>query len=344
MLADAFRFFRTITPRRGINLLSVQAGMILSFILHKPVLWGLPHTLSVEPGTMCNLACPECPVGNGTLKRENGVMEPDLFRKIIDQTSGHLNHLILYFQGEPFMVPHLFKMIRYAKGKNIYVSTSTNGHFFDRQTISEILGSGLDRLIISLDGASAETYKKYRIGGDFERVVKGIRDLTAHRKEGGYHRPFIIIQFIYFRHNIHEKEKMAGLVKELGADKLEFKTAQFYNLTKTNPLIPEDDRFSRYVFREGHYEMKYSLKNRCPRLWNTGVITRDGKVVPCCYDKNADHVMGQVTELPFRDIWHSVRFNDFRQQVLKRRTEIAMCRNCTEGLGRLKYGRSIIPH
>ncbi len=336
VLWDAWHFFRTLTPARIINLTAIRLGLCLSGWLRKPVVWGMPHTLSVEPATLCNLSCPECPVGNGTLKRESGVMDWQLFTQLTDQTARHLNHLILYFQGEPFLAPHLFDMVRYAKKKNIYVSTSTNGHFFTPEIIREILNSGLDRLIVSLDGASQETYEKYRRGGDFDRVVNGIRMLVKERNGRGYRKPLIIVQFIYFRHNLHEKEKIRTLVRETGADKLEYKTAQFYDRRVTNELVPRDPRYARYVRRDEGYVLRYKLKNRCPRLWNTGVVTWDGKVVPCCFDKDADHLMGTLNGTSFREIWHSQRFDRFRRKVLTRRREIEMCRNCTEGLGRKK--------
>ncbi len=333
MLSDTLHFFRTLTLKRLFNLIIIRTGLFLSGVLRKPLVWGKPHTLSVEPGTICNLSCPECPVGNGTLNRESGTMDLSLFRQVIDQTSYHLNHLILYFQGEPFLVPGIFNMIRYAKRENIYVSTSTNGHFLSPETIREILDSGLDRLIISLDGATAETYRQYRRGGDFGKVTDGIKALVKERNAGGFSRPYIMVQFIYFSHNLHEKEEIRRLVKELGADKLVYKTAQFYDLDKSNQMIPGNPRFARYVLKGSRYELKYKLRNRCPRLWNTGVVTWDGKVVPCCFDKDADYVMGNVRETSFKMIWHSQKFKEFRQQILVRRKEIEMCRNCTEGLG-----------
>lgn len=334
MLVDGFYFLRTMTPRKLINLLLIYTGLILSGLFKKPVVPGMPHTLSIEPGTLCNLSCPECPVGNHTLKRKSGTMNEMMFKQIIDQTAGYLNHLILYFQGEPFLTPGIFDFIKYARKKNIYVSTSTNGHYLDRKAISRVLESGLDRLIISLDGATADTYRQYRVGGDFNLVVRGIRNLIREKKTGGYTRPYIIIQFIYFRHNLLEIDQIKKLVKSLKADRLEYKTAQFYNLRKTNAMIPEDAKYSRYVLKDGKYAIKYKLRNRCPRLWNTAVITWDGKVVPCCFDKDADYMMGEISRTPFRKIWKSEKYNNFRHLILTRRHEVELCLNCTEGLGK----------
>lgn len=334
ILVDGFHFLRTITPRKIVNLLLIYTGLVLSDLFKKPVVPGMPHTLSVEPGTLCNLSCPECPIGNHTLKRKSGTMNEMMFKQIIDQTAAYLNHLMLYFQGEPFLTPWIFDFIKYARKKNIYVSTSTNGHYLDRKAISGILESGLDRLIISLDGATAETYRQYRVGGNFDSVVRGIRDLIRERKAGGYTRPYIIIQFIYFRHNLQEKEQIKKLVKSLEADRLEYKTAQFYNLEKTNAMIPPDEKYARYILKNGKYVLKYKLKNRCPRLWNTTVITWDGKVVPCCFDKDAEYIMGEIPGTSFRKIWKSEKYNNFRHLILMQRHEVELCRNCTEALGK----------
>jgi len=331
-LRDSLNFFKTLTPAKIWNFFLVAGGYFLSLLLKRPVVRAMPHTLSVEPATRCNLSCPECPVGNNTLARPGGVMAGEMFFSILDQFRHTLLHLILYFQGEPFLDPGLFEKIRYARSRNIYVSTSTNGHFLDKKNIDGIFSSGLDRLIISLDGVTPESYEKYRRGGDFTRVVQGIRDLVKRRDAEGYGRPFIILQFLMFRHNLHEREKMKDLAKDLGVDRLEFKTAQFYDLSLNNPLIPEDPAFSRYRKEGERYVLKYELRNRCPRLWSTAVVTWDGRMVPCCFDKNAEYVMGDLTKTSAREIWSAAPYTRFRERILTRRREVEMCRNCTEGV------------
>ncbi len=332
-IRDALHFSGTITFRKGWNLILVTAGYLVSLILKKPVVWGLPHTLSVEPVTHCNLSCPECPVGSHTLSRPSGEISFDLYRRILDETAGHLSHLILYFQGEPFLASRLYEMISYAKKRKLYVSTSTNGHFLDDENTGRILAAGLDRMIISLDGVTQESYEKYRVGGDLDRVIQGVGELIRRRDEGHYGRPYVILQFLLFRHNLAEIPEMKKLAARLGADRLEFKTAQFYDLSAANSLIPDDPAFARYRREGDRYVLKYKLKNRCPRPWNTAVTTWDGKVVPCCFDKNAEYVMGDLTKTSLREIWFSESFDRFRARILTSRESVAMCRNCTEGLG-----------
>ncbi len=331
-IRDTFHFFSTFSFRKGWNLILIRSGYFISLLLRKPVVWGLPHTLSVEPVTRCNLSCPECPVGNHTLSRPGGEMSFDLYRRILDQ-AGSMMHLILYFQGEPFLAHGLFDMITYAKKRKLYVSTSTNGHFLDPENNEKILASGLDRLIISLDGTTQESYEKYRVGGDLAKVTDGIRDLIKRRKEKHSGRPYIILQFLMFRHNLQEIPAMKKLAADLGADRLEFKTAQFYDLSTGNSLIPDDPAYARYRREGDRYVFKYKLKNRCPRLWNTAVTTWDGRMVPCCFDKNAEFVMGDLTGTSLREIWFSEPYARFRARILTAREEVEMCRNCTEGLG-----------
>jgi len=126
---------------------------------------------------------------------------------------------------------------------------------------------------------------------------------------------------------------MKKLAARLGADRLEFKTAQFYDLSAGNDLIPDDSAFARYRREGDRYVLKYKLKNRCPRLWNTAVTTWDGRVVPCCFDKNAEYVLGDLNRASLREIWFSEPFDRFRARILTAREEVEMCRNCTEGVG-----------
>jgi len=89
--------------------------------------------------------------------------------------------------------------------------------------------------------------------------------------------------------------------------------------------------------RGGVYTIKNTLPNRCARLWFNPVITWDGKIIPCCFDKNADHIMGDLNERSFRDIWESSEYSNFRQNILSARNVIEICRNCTSGLRSIRY-------
>lgn len=265
-------------------------------------------------------------------------METALFHSVIDQLSPFISYLTLYFQGEPYMNPRFFDFIAYARSKKMYVSSSTNGHFLSPESAVETVQSGLNRLIISLDGANQEAYGSYRAGGSFQRVIAGIKALVDAKKELKSNRPFLVLQFLVLKTNQHQLAGVKKLGKSLGVDKVEFKSAQFKHFRDGNPLIPDLEKYSRYqkIADDSGSGIRYRFKNTMPRhcfrMWSSCVITWDGKVVPCCYDKDARHILGDVAVNPIRKIWKSKETDIFRQQILEEREKIDICQNCLEGL------------
>ena len=153
------------------------------------------------------------------------------------------------------------------------------------------------------------------------------------RKEAGVKHPFIELQFLVLKHNQHQLEEIKKLGKEFGVDKVTLKTAQVYEFEEGNDFIPDIDKYSRYKkFPDGVYRIKNKLPNRCFRMWSGCVLTWDLRVVPCCFDKDARHQFGSMKTETFDAIWKSEKYTAFRQQILKNRAEIEICRNCTEGL------------
>jgi len=224
-------------------------------------------------------------------------------------------------------------MVSYAKANNIFVSTSTNGHFLNPTNAEKTVKSGLDRIIISLDGLDQETYEKYRVGGDFNTVIQGIKNLVEAKKKLQSASPFIVVQFIVFKTNEHQLSQLDKLKKELKVDKIELKTAQVYSSDDKNQLIPDDSKLSRYRQNEkGEWEIKGKLPNKCKRMWRAAVITWDGNVSPCCFDKDADYKMGNILKSSFQEIKLNKEYSQFRNQVFTNRSQIDICRNCSEGL------------
>jgi len=254
-----------------------------------------------------------------------------MYQQTIDQLHKDLFYLILYFQGEPYLHPLFFHMAKYAREKKIYTSTSTNAHFLTDQLAKKTVESGLDRIIISLDGLDQETYEKYRVGGSVEKVIEGTRNLVRWKKALKSQTPFIILQFIVFSTNEHQLPLLRKMAKELGVDKLELKTAQVYNFEEGNPLLPQNGSYSRYKKKGANkYIIDNPLYNHCLRMWRGCVITWDGLVVPCCFDKDATHRLGDLKEQSFNEIWRGEAYDKFRKQLFSARSDIDICRNCTE--------------
>jgi len=330
---DGSGFLRKLTIRKIWNLLLLSLSYFLSAALKKHFLWGYPSGLAIEPSSLCNLSCPECPSGTKNLSGEKGFMDIELFNKILDETGLYLTFLTLYFQGEPFLNKRLFEMIKRAVEKNIYTATSTNGHFLTTENVKGIIKSGLDRLIISVDGTTQAVYEKYRVGGDLKTVISGIEEIVKLKRKLHSSKPFVIISFLALRTNEHQIEDIKELGKKLGVNKVVIKTAQVKDMSCRNDLVPAGEKLTRYKFVDGHYELKRKLANRCRRVWSSPVITFNGHIVivPCCFDKNAEHSMGKITVNNFKNIWFGDCFRDFRKRILKERKVINICRNCTSG-------------
>jgi radical SAM protein with 4Fe4S-binding SPASM domain len=331
-ISDMRNLLAKQTGKRLWNNARVLSSYHASRLSGKPSINGLPISLSIEPTTSCNLRCPECPSGLRSFTRPTGMLEAGLFQRVIDELSPTLTYLTFYFQGEPFLNASFLEMVSYAASKGIYTSTSTNAHYLREDQARKTVASGLDRLIISIDGTTQETYEAYRVGGELAKVVEGARNIIRFKKELRSFTPQVIFQFLVVKPNEHQIDDLHELASSVGVDKVVLKTAQIYDYENGSDLIPVNERFSRYrKNNSGKYEIKNELLNHCWKMWNSCVITWDGKVVPCCFDKDAKYVLGNLEQNTFREIWFGEKYNDFRRTLLRSRKEIDICRNCTEG-------------
>ena len=331
---DTRNLLSKLTIRRCFNALQVLSSFYVSKWLRKPIQWGYPISISFEPTTSCNLRCPECPSGLRAFTRPTGMLQKDFFRETIDQLSKDLWYLVFYFQGEPYLNPSFLDMVHYASSKKIYTATSTNAHYLNDTNARKTIESGLDRLIISIDGSTQEVYEQYRVGGKLSKVIEGARNVVKWKKELKSQTPFIIFQFLVVKPNEHQVLEIQKLADEIGVDQVRFKTAQVYDYKNDpNNLIPENGKYSRYrKNKDGEYAPNNKMPNHCWRLWHATVITWDGLVVPCCFDKDAQHKMGDLKGKDFREIWHNSSYVRFRQAVLHDRRNIDICSNCSEGV------------
>lgn len=332
-LYDTFNLLSKLSIRRGWNAAKVLSSYYVSRWIKRPVQWGFPISVSIEPTTSCNLRCPECPSGLRSFSRPKGMLKKDFFAQTIDEIYKDLLYLIFYFQGEPYLNPNFLEMVEYASSKKIYTATSTNGHFLNDANARRTIESGLDRLIISIDGTTQEVYQQYRRGGHLDKVIEGARNIVKWKRQLKSRTPFVIFQFLVVKPNEHQIEDVKALAKEIGVDDVWYKTAQVYDYkTDPNQLIPTLEKFSRYKKTDnGEYRQKNKLHNHCWKLWHANVITWDGQVVPCCFDKDAKHRLGDLKTQFFKDIWKNKKYKQFRRQLMKGRKNIDICANCSEG-------------
>ena len=331
-LSNNIQLIKKLSVRKLINAYKVWMSYHVSKAKKKSVSLGFPISMAIEPTTSCNLRCPECPSGLRQFTRPIGMLEPTFFKSTIDAVYQELIYLTFYFQGEPYLNPNFLEMVKYASEKGIYTSTSTNAHYLNEEQSAKTVESKLDRLIISIDGTTQETYEQYRIGGSLQKVIDGTKHIIAAKKRLKSKTPHIVFQFLVVKPNEHQLNDVQLLAKQLGVDEVVFKTAQVYNFENGNPLIPDNIKYSRYKKNsDGTYSIKNKLLNQCWRMWSSCVVTWDGVVVPCCFDKDAKHQLGDLKQQSFKELWNSEKYQNFRQSILKSRQEIDICKNCSEG-------------
>src|SRR5688572_1737428 len=226
---DSLNLLSKLTPRRAWNAVKVLSSYYISRWSGRPVQWGYPVSISFEPTTSCNLRCPECPSGLRAFSRPTGMLQKDFFTDTIDQLSKDLLYLVFYFQGEPYLNPDFLKMVKYASGKKIYTATSTNAHYLNDENAKRTVESGLDRLIISIDGTTQDVYQQYRVGGQLSKVIEGARNMVKWKKEMNSKTPFVFFQFLVVKPNEHQIGDVKKLAQEVGVDEVRFKTAQVYD-------------------------------------------------------------------------------------------------------------------
>ncbi|MEW6750559.1 MAG: radical SAM protein [Candidatus Latescibacterota bacterium] len=328
------RYGHLFTWKRAWNLVCVLLSLALSQVLRRPVVWGRPAMLMVEPTNLCNLKCPLCPSGNGEMHRQRGRMVLERFRGLVDQVHGHVFLMMLWNQGEPYLNSAFGEMVRYAHDHRIFTFTSTNGHFLrTREEARQVVDSGLDEIVFSVDGVDQETYARYRVGGRLERVLEAIRLLLAERRRAGARTPVVNLQFIVMRHNEQDRARAQEVARELEVDKFLVKTAQVYTPQEAAEYLPIEDAYSRYTRSgNGRLQVKGQPGRGCKVLWYSSTVNWNGAVAPCCFDKDVDFPLGDAFDgSPLQRIWRGPAYGAFRRRILQDRRSVPMCTNCSEG-------------
>lgn len=310
------------------NAIAAGYSYLLSSMTGRPVVKGMPVAIGVELTNNCNLKCPECCSGSGQMKRPRGFMSYSLFDRLISELEPFLYNVNLYFQGEPMLHPGFFSFL--ARSRNLNTLVSTNGHFLSEEAAGKIATSGLKELVISLDGMDQDTYSLYRINGNFELVTRGIINVSEAVKRNSSPMK-MILQFLVNKSNEHQVGEARKFARRVNAG-LRLKSMQIINQDDYDKWLPSQKSLSRYRNKCNNYTLKNSYPDRCARLWFNPVVTWDGKVLPCCFDKDADHIMGDMNEDTFRDIWTGPKYRIFRKSVLTERRLNDICLNCTSGL------------
>jgi radical SAM protein with 4Fe4S-binding SPASM domain len=321
---------RLINPA---NVLQAAFSYLRSSLTGNSSVTGMPLSVNAELTNNCNLRCPECSSGSGLMQRDRGFMDIELFKKVIIELKPYLCNINLYFQGEPMMHPDFFAFV--GSSPKAHTVVSTNGHFLSAGNAEKIVKSGLGKLIISLDGIDQETYSAYRRNGHINTVIDGIRRIAEAKKRFSSSLK-VEIQVLVNKLNEQQIPQIRVLAKSVKAT-LKLKSMQILKQEDIGSWLPLNEIYSRYRKKKEGYVIKNSLSDSCARLWFNPVITWDGKVIPCCFDKNAEFVMGDLNHDSFREIWNGPKYRIFRKSIMSGRYMVEMCRNCTSGIRGVKY-------
>ena len=275
----------------------------------------MPYEWEIDSTNICQLHCPLCHTGIGNINRVKGFMPFETFKKTIDEIKEHTIWLSLYSWGEPFLHREIAKFIRYAHDSNIAViaSSNMNAHLSPEKA-EEIVRSGLDALIISIDGTTQEVYEKYRVGGQLKNVLANVKLLAEKKRELGSRTPLLEWQFIIMRHNEHQKAEARQMAKDLGVDLITFKKVDFphgiYDEALLEQFLPANRAADVQAFDKPYNE---GADSKCWRLWCSGVVNWDGGYAPCCYLTDAKDDFGNVNDQSVKQIWNSPQYVEARK-------------------------------
>ncbi|MFO8067878.1 MAG: radical SAM protein [Bacteroidales bacterium] len=318
---DKIRLLSVLSPGRLINYSLIIVGYSLSRLFKKTILIGYPFSLSFETSSVCNLSCPQCPAGRKETKRTSSFIKKEIVTGCLKEFQKKSFYTNLYLQGEPLLNPELPDLIKKAKALHYYTFVSTNGTLVTKDMAKNLVNSGLDKIIISVDGIRQSTYSFYRKKGDLEVVKRGIQNIISARKSLKKRNPLVVMQFLVNKENEREISDLGAFAKNLMIDQLNLKSMQIYD--HREDFLPGIKRYNRY------YKKKRKNNGACFRLWSHLVLTSDGVCIPCCYDKIPSHSFSKESH-GYMSIWKSEAFNDFREKTIKNRKAIDICSNCDE--------------
>lgn len=287
-----------------------------------------PIHLDIESTSVCNLKCPFCA---GTHERyDHGYMDFDLFRTIIDEAAGKgLYSIKLNFRGEPLLHPRIADMVAYAKQCGIVdVFFNTNATYLTEEVGEKLIRAGLDRLIVSFEGVTAEVYQQNRVGAHFEEVVENIRNFVRLKRRLGAETPLLRLQTVA----IDDVPDYIERYKEFWDEWAD-------EITCIDLRDEQKD-----------YSTVSAADWVCPYPWRRLCITWDGVILTCPFvnrslDSYSWQGFGRVGETTIEEVWRGVAMGELRRAHRTGTShEIEPCRYCSyRGTELAKGGRKDEP-
>lgn len=281
------------------------------------LLYGYPYWLIIDPCNICNLSCPFCPTGQKRGARPKGKLALADFEAIMDKLGPYAIHVDLVNWGEPFLNNELCEMVKYAKQFHADVKIDSNLSVFSEEIARKLVAAGLDKIVVSIDGITQETYSKYRRGGNFKAVMDNLKLLLKVRKQMHSKKPYITWQFLVFKHNEHEIEHVKSIGAKLGVNHVGI-TKAFIGDKDWIPLNPEYSNYNKEQIKDDltfeHFKKRYSF---CNWPWEAIAFNTNASVSSCCSVEDAKDDFGAFFDQPFEEVWNSERFMAAREHIAK---------------------------
>ena len=297
-----------------------------------------PIKITFDPTNICQLRCPLCPTGLRAQDRELGRARTELFARLMDEIGPYVFFIDFFNWGEPLLNPQVEELIQIAASHKIVCNMSTNLSLaLSDDRIERLVRSGLREMVVSIDGASRETYETYRRKGDFDLVVKNLSRIVEAKRRLGLTFPVITWQFLVFRFNEHERDAARALADRIGVDRLEFRTA-FLDVNRF-PVSAEDAKAiadwkpTDVAFQVEHHKSATKHHARCGWHYMSSAINWDGSVTPCCttFEKRDDFgTLGKDGRTSYQDVINNDAFRGVRERFAGRRADPVphVCENC----------------
>ncbi len=298
-----------------------------------------PYLLIIDPCNFCNLRCPLCPTGLNDLGRPQSMLSLAHFKKYFDPLAENLFEAYMHNWGESMLNKEVFSMIRHAQDSNVGTNLSSNFVRVTSDDMDCLLDSGLEYLVISLDGTSPDTYSQYRINGDYDKVIENLTTFIHRRNARKQKTPVIEWQFIVMKQNEHQIAEAEVLAKKIGVDLLRFIPVgmpyEFKNRKETADKWYPSSVQGRV--ESDHSEQQFGQANKpspCFYLYRSMVVNADGGVSPCCvvYRKNRDFAdLSTMDTIAVNTVWNNEKYRSARslfsgEEVPSRRATV--CDGC----------------
>ena len=321
---ETYLVTKCITPYKLINLILRQLSIFLSAISRKIVLLGNPWSYSIEPSNVCNLHCRECFTGRGLSKRKPHFISEEDFTLAIKQIKRTALNLFLYFQGEPYLNPLFTRLIEIAHKNRIFTVTSSNGHLINNDNAEKTVIAGLDKIIIPLDGYDQESYSTYRHGGSFAAAKTAITLIANAKRRLKKRNPIIEVQCLASKNTENHLKEIKQIALECGANKFCVKTMQIETEDGFKTFLPDNQQLSRYT---KDYKLKHPIKF-CRRVFQSVVITSELNILPCCYDKDTQFILGNLHQETLPKIIKQQKNLNLLHKIELLKQRPLMCCNC----------------